>query len=330
MANDILHLRCGDDILPMLAQAGLPGEFAKWCDPFCEGPIRDWPDDGARRAERSEWLAARFGESPAEVRRQLEAEDVTLASAARRTEVVLWFEADLFDQAILLYLLDRLAELAPDRTSLICIGRFPGVDRFVGLGQLRPHQLAELWPGRAKVTPEQFARAREVWAALAEGDPERLWAQVEGGIPELEFMAEALRRWFAELPSTRSGLGMTEGFALAAFAAGADTPFHAFPAVQRFESRPWQGDTMLYAMIRLLASGPAPLLRAQGKLSRAGDRAFEHTKFEVTDHGRAVLAGKEDWFRLSGASRWHGNILLEAPEPAWRWDEKAERPVHGH
>lgn len=322
-----LHLRCGDDILPTLEALGLPGEFRRWADPLCEGPLRAWPDEGARRAERSTWLAARYGGDPRDVLAGLEAEDVSLASAARADEVVLWFEADLFDQAILVYLLDRLADVAPERTSLICIGSHPEVTGFVGLGQLGPAQLEALYPARVPVSPAQFAVARTTWEALQGGDPERLWNLAGTGTPELPFLADALRRYLAELPSVRTGLGLTESMGLQAFLAGADTPFHAFPAVQRFENRPWQGDTMFYALVRLLASGPMPLLRARGKMPPAGDRAFEQVRFEVTDHGRAVLAGREDWCRLSGASWWHGSILVEAPRPRWRWDERAERPV---
>ena len=324
----MLHLRCGDDILEMLEAAGIPGEKAKWCDPLCEGPIRAWPDDGARRAERSAWIAARFGGDPKEVLHQFEAEDMTLASAARQDEVVLWFEADLFDQSILVFLLDRLAEIAPGHTSLICIGSYPGVSDFVGLGNLSPEQLATLFPARVPVTAAQFGLARTAWEVLQSGDPEAMWALASSGTPELEFLADAIRRHLADLPSTRTGLSLTESLSLMVFAAGADTPGHAFPAVQRFETRPWMGDVGFFATLRLLASGPTPLLRAQGKLPRVDDHhAFLQTKFEVTDHGRAVLEGREDWFRLAGVSRWHGSILLEAPEPGWRWDERAERPV---
>ena len=140
----MLHIRCGDDILGKLEAAGLPGEKAKWCDPFCEGPIRAWPDDGARRAERSAWIASRWDVDEVEALRQAEADDIMLASAARQDEVVLWFEADLFDQSILIYLLDRLSEIAAGKTSLVCIGSHPEVPEFIGLGQLTPEQLGEL------------------------------------------------------------------------------------------------------------------------------------------------------------------------------------------
>lgn len=323
----MLHLRCGDDILPAIASAGLPGTAARWCDPLCVGPIRAWPDDGARRAERSAWLAAADGLDPVEVLRTLEAEDLRLAGAAREDEVVLWFEADLFDQSILVFLLDRLSELAPDRTSLLCIGSHPAHSEFVGLGQLTVDEIGGLFPGRVPVGAEQFAAARRALQLLAGGDPEALWSFALTEARPLEFLGDALRRWLAELPSVRNGLTLTESMGLQTFAAGAETPRDAFPIVQRFETRPWMGDTMFYHAMRLLASGPAPLLRPLGKLPRAGDPAFATAKFEVTDTGRSVIAGREDWFRLAGVSRWHGSILLEGPRPAWRWDERGERPV---
>ena len=323
----MLHLRCGDDILPAIAAAGLPGRAVKWCDPLGEGPVRAWPDDGARRAERSAWLAARFGLEPREALQTLEAEDLALASAAREDEVVLWFEADLFDQSILMYLLDRLAELAPDRTSLICIGSHPAHPDFIGLGQLETAEIADLFPSRLRVTPEQFETARAAVTVFGAGDPEAIWSFALTEAGPLEFLGDALRRWLAELPSTRNGLSLTESMGLQTFAAGADTPRDAFPIVQRFETRPWMGDWMFYESLRLLTMGPAPLVRPLGKVPRPGDPAFASARFEVTDMGREVIAGREDWFRVSGVSRWQGSVLCEAPRPLWRFDESSGRPV---
>jgi hypothetical protein len=323
----MLHLRCGDDILPAIAEAGLPGVAVSWCDPLCEGPVRAWPDEGARRAARRAWRAARYGEDPAGILRKLEAEDMSLASAAREDEVVLWFEADLFDQSILMYLLNRLAELAPDRTTLICIGSHPAHPGFIGLGQLETPEIAALFPTRVPVRPEQFETARAAMEVFGSGDPEAIWSFALAGAGALEFLGDALRRWLAELPSTRNGLSMTESLGLQTFAAGADTLHDAYLVAQRFESRRWMGDTGFYESMRLLALGPAPLIRPLGKLPRAGDPAFATMKFEVTDVGRAVIAGREDWFRVSGVSRWQGSVLLEAPRPAWRFDDSSARPV---
>src|SRR2546428_4124752 len=89
-------------------------------------------------------------------------------AAGEQHDIVLWFEHDLFDQLQVIRNLDLLVRLKADATyveeadptyveeadptyvasgfsrtvSLICIDRFPGVDRFIGLGQLSPKQLA--------------------------------------------------------------------------------------------------------------------------------------------------------------------------------------------
>jgi hypothetical protein len=324
----VLHLRCGDDILARLREAGLPGRAARWGDPLCEGPIRPWPDAAARRAERAEWLAARYGGAVDDHLATLAAEDAVLAEAAGEPEVVLWFEHDLFDQAILVHLLTRLAALAPDRTSLLCIGEHPDEPDFPGLGQLGAAQLAALFPARRPVTPEQFRLAQRAWAALGAEHPGSLEALVRDGTPELPFLADALRRWLAELPSVRNGLSQTESLALQAVAAGADRPRHAFEVVQRFEPRPWLGDRMFHARLRLLASGPRPLLTpAAGTLPAGTGVEFEQATLEVTEDGRAVLAGRADWCALARPNRRHGNLLLEGSAPRWRWDEAAERVV---
>jgi hypothetical protein len=271
---------------------------------------------------------ARYGGAPGEALARLERADLVLARAGREDELVLWFEHDLFDQAILVFLLNRLRETAPDRTRLICIGSHPDVPEFAGLGQLTSAQLGALHPERQPVTAGQFALAAQAWGALTAGDPEAIWLLAREGGEDLPYLGAALMRYLGELPSVRNGLGQTEGHGLAAFAAGADTPQHAFQAVQRFEAAPWMGDAMFYAMIRLLALGPVPLLLPQaGRIPKAGDPAIAGMRFEVSPEGRAVLLGRADWFRMARPSRWHGSILLEGPEPGWRWDEAADRPV---
>ena len=74
----------------------------------------------------------------------------------------MWFEHDLFDQTMLWYLLRWFSGQTLGRTklSLLCIGEFPGVDRFRGLGQLTVAQLKTL-SGTWRVEPTAFGRAAE-------------------------------------------------------------------------------------------------------------------------------------------------------------------------
>jgi hypothetical protein len=126
----------------------------------------------------------------------------------------------------------------------------------------------------------------------------------------------------------RNGLGLTESLALQAIAAGADRARHAFITAQRFEADPWLGDAMFFAILQRLTEGPAPLLRAEPRrLPPPGDPTFGAVVLELTAEGRAVLTGRADWCALSGRSWRLGSIPVDGPDPAWRWDERAERPV---
>jgi hypothetical protein len=237
-------------------------------------------------------------------------------------ETVLWFEADLFDQAILVYLLARLGPLLKRiRMSLICIGAFPGIARFIGLGQLSPGQLAALLPRRRPVTRGQVRLATAAWEALNAPDPRALIALAARRSRALPFLPAALARYLAEYPSRANGLSLTAQRALEAVAAGAGNAGEAFVAVQRREARPFMGDWMFYAMLRDLAAPPRPAIR----LGR--ESSFGYRSLRLTDAGRALLAGEADWCRLNGAVRQIGGVTLRGPAVRWRWDSAQARLV---
>ncbi len=66
----------------------------------------------------------------------------TLTTLADYDHVVLWFEHDSYDQLILAFLMDFIAATRPaTRIELISVDDVPGIDRFIGLGQLSPEIL---------------------------------------------------------------------------------------------------------------------------------------------------------------------------------------------
>lgn len=320
-----LHLRCGEDILPRLA-AAVEGDVAQWSDPLCEGPIRTWPSDRERRRERADYLAARFRLARPDVIRTLQAQDRALAGAGTYPQVVLWFEHDLFDQAILAFVLDRLEPaVAAGAVHLVCIDRHPSTDRFIGLGQLDAAALAGLYESRQPVTPAQVRLGRRVMEALAAPTPEPLQRLAGEHHAELPFLRAALERYLAEYPSTDNGLGRTERWALEAAASAEITAGEAFDRVQAREAAPFQGDAMFFAVLRDLAGGPRPVLAAADPavaLATLPDAELAGTALRVTPVGEAVLAERDDWHRLRGADRVIGGVRLTAGGPGWRWDER--------
>jgi len=325
----MLHVRCGDDIIGKLRSAGMPGEFLVWADPLAQGPTR--PGNGEAWYDlRAEFIARAYGGDAADIAASLREADAVLDRHDPEDELVLWFEHDLFDQAILVRLLARLAghRTGRPRLSLVTLHAHPTVARFIGLGNLHAPALAELFAARAPVTEAMLAAGSAGWAALRAPTPEPAAELARAGADGLPYLPGALRRHMQELPSTANGLGRTEQLVLEAIASGAESAGAVFEAVQEREEAPWLGDVMLYAVVAALARARTPLLRVAGAWpAEAG--AFRGARVELTSAGAAVLGGRVDAVALSGIDRWVGGVELRGPRAAWRWDESSLRPVRG-
>jgi Domain of unknown function (DUF1835) len=304
----VLHVTNGDSTTATMQLAGIAGDLLPWRDVLHEGPVPDLPPEELRRV-RADFLRT-LGPEFGDVEGDLRARDERLAAAIAGSEpVVLWFEHDLYDQLQLIQILAGLPD-RPEHVELICIGTFPGRPGFAGLGELEPDELASLWPLRTAVTPEHVHLARAAWDVVRGSDPRALARAAATPDERLPYLAPALTRLLEELPGTRDGLGRTERQLLEAVAAGATTRMDAFLAGMRAEEAPFLGDTIAFARLDDLAG----LVRDDGAL-------------EVTDDGRAVLAGAKDRVELIGVDRWLGGLHLRAGEDLWRWDAERNAPT---
>ncbi|HEX2191192.1 MAG TPA: DUF1835 domain-containing protein [Longimicrobiaceae bacterium] len=325
---DLLHVTSGDAAAQRIALAVPGGEVLPWRDVLHEGPVpAGLPPEGLNRV-RARFLAEQGWAEEDGTRRGLDDRDRRLAEGAARGEVVLWFEHDLYDQLQLLQVLDLLAEtVAEGRVSLVCIGSFPGVEPFHGLGQLTPGQLAGLLPGRAPVTAGQRELARAAWAAFRAPDPEGIESVLAGDTGALPFLRGALVRHLEQFPAVGDGLARTERQLLEAVAAGAATRRELFLADQAREERVFMGDTALWGWVRALTVGPEPLLRVpgQGPSRTDEDDGFGEQRLELTDAGREVLRGGGDRVALGGVDRWLGGVHLRGRSVPWRWNRSSGR-----
>jgi hypothetical protein len=295
----MLHVTNGDIVRGVLEEAGLPGEVTPWRDVLHEGPAPAGLSLAELRALRGRFVAERGWSSHAEALAGFERRDLALAS--ERHEVVLWFEADLYDQLQLVQVLERLDRFSAP-ASLVSVASFAG---------LEPAPARALYAARRGVTDAQRELGRRAWHAFCSPDPtaiEELAAADTAALPELR---SALRRHLEQFPSLENGLARTERQILEAVAAGASLASEIFCVQQAKEERPFMGDSTLFGYIDRLAGGAAPLLaRANGQT-------------RMTEAGWDVLAGRDDFVRLNGIDRWLGGVHLEGREAVWRWDSDA-------
>jgi hypothetical protein len=233
----VLHVMNGDAAADLLRRSGISGTVTVWADVLHDGPVQPDLSPARRRELRARFVSRNGFISYEEALRQAEEWDERLESFVDHDEVVLWFEHDLF-QLLLIRQLHWFGhrDMASRRLSLTCVGEYPGVADFVGLGQLTPRQLASLFNGRESVTNHQLELGRSAWRAFTSPDPTGLVGLLERDTSPLPFLADALRRHLQEFPWTRDGLPRTEREILSAVQAGARSPQEVYLVARRARS----------------------------------------------------------------------------------------------
>lgn len=269
--KNTLHITSGDIAGESIAKSTIPGEVFVWHDILYDGPRRPgWPDNDTLAA-RARFLEETTGGglSRQYVLQTLKTQYARLETAAGHDRVVLWFDACLFDQAMLCHILTCLWILGAEKTDLLCIDAFPGIEPYHGLGQLSPDQLAAVYDRRQPLKADQFLFAEGVDRAFALQDQaafRELAGLVEAPLP---WVPAAVRRWLEEQPDLQTGLSRLEQLALAAIRAGCEIPTDILSFVSARETPPqFWGDITLWAKINALANREPPLVRIAGPLSR--------------------------------------------------------------
>jgi hypothetical protein len=301
----LLHIRCGDDLRVALAASGIGGDYLKWCDPLSEGPCPEGVEGDAWYALRARFIASRYGEIHAAAYGQLIEQDDGLARSRQYDELVLWFEHDLFDQAILGRLLAWAAETRLPPLTLVQARDY--------VGEMDAAAVAHAFAERLPVMPEQLALGERFWEAWRAPTPEPLVALMDEAAA-LPCLGDAVKRHFEDFPDSEDGLALTERLILFAIADGARDRNAIFAGYAAQERARWLGDLSVFAWLDDLAGGAHPLV------------ARDALGWRLTPTGTAVLAGKIDALTLRPCDRWRGGVHLEG-RPGWRWSRALGRLV---
>ena len=315
------HWRCGSDIAHTLQLAGFQGQFRMLTDPLCMGPVRDLPAE-AFRALRSAFISQAFALDLATVARRVDDEYQQLQTLADDTPSVLWCEADAYDQLFLIRVLASL-DRAPRQLELIEVAQIPGVERFIGIGQLAPDVLAWLWPQRRLIGDDAVQLAKQAWSAYCDPSPLKLAQLAHAHHPALPLLGPALLRQLQELPGAQDGLSLTERLALTSLADTGPMPFGRVFAelMAKREPLPFLGDMMFHALLRPLIDGAQPLLTES-----ATQLEWPRRMLTLTTLGHQVLSGQAYWPDHASHERWVGGTCIRPGEPHWVIDH-ALRPV---
>lgn len=317
-SDSILHIVNGDAVASLLGQTNLTGEMIAWRDILHEGPV----PGGMRREElrrlRSNFLATQGWATYYGTLNEMTERDQMLENY-KQGAYVLWFEADLYDQLQLCQVLNTLRQLSvsPQQISLICIGEFPGIQRFVGLSQLLPQNLVQLYARRRTCNEATITAASTAWRAFCGGDPTQLLRLGELDRDMLPFLTEALTRLAQEYPSTANGLSLSQKRILSVLANKPVAADRVFKMISDQEKRPYLSDTTCYAYIDELVNARYPLVKVEDNPAPVAK-----PKLFITATGSDVLGNSQDHIALNGIDKWIGGVHLQSGSPGWRYNEQ--------
>lgn len=333
----IKHIMNGDAAADRLRASGIADNpqntqaskqtITVWCDVLHEGrtPLfsgKPW------HQSRAEHLASMGFGSVESLAQRMQGQDKAWENADQH-ETVLWFEHDLYDQLLLIRHLHtwaqrhgvkRSQQTSSPHLSLICIGDYPGIDRFIGLGQLEPDQIASLLGSRQQVLADQITLGQRVWQDFCSPNPELLSHWLTQDTSRLPYLHAAIRRHLQQYPSTENGLSRTEQAALTTLKDGPQTGIELFRQTQRMEEHPFLGDGVFYHHVDRLARESTPPLRINTP------KAVADTVIELTGFGTDLLQHRADRVAVNGLDRWLGGVHLKSGTgKLWRWDQADDR-----
>ncbi|MDP4192396.1 MAG: hypothetical protein Q8858_12575 [Bacteroidota bacterium] len=306
MEEEFLHILNGDGTAKKFRHSGLPGDVIIWKEILSEGPVCQ--NKSNFWLLRPEYFHQVYGLEKQNYTDYISSTFERLSQHAENyNEVILWFEYDLLCQINLIYLLNWFAEnnLADLNFSLISIDSFPGVDHFLGMGQLTPIQLSSLFSMRQKISTEELFLAKEIWQAYSSNDPEDLLKFIKLETTGLKFISAALKAHLERFPFVHNGLNRIENKILEIIQQRPRERGEIFSEFWKSESIYGMGDLQILYYVDLLLK--SSIISGENLL-------------KITDEGHKILSGKMKFIDINSYNRWNGGVHLKGIKNIWYWE----------
>jgi hypothetical protein len=309
IVSSILNITNGDSAVAIMREAGLGGDFLPWRDVLHVGPVPAGLSLEELSRLRAEFLSTKgWGEFEA-IQRDFMQRDEMLKRFHEYDKVLLWFEHDLYDQLQILQILNWLHSHHDGRTplSMICTDQY--------LGMLDAQQMAHHRQHEQAITNAQLELASSAWLAFRQPTPLPLVALCEGDCRALPFLHSALLRLLEEYPACSHGLSRSMHQALAILATGDTNPARVFARLQQCEEARFMGDTVFWDILNEMIEADQPLLAISNSQPVTRPQSREQL-LRLTQTGRRVLDGAQNWLDLDPPARWIGGVRLD-DETTW-------------
>ena len=208
MSDKVLHITNGSNLTEYLRELDFTGDFLTWQEALCEGPTITNINSEQFFKLRTEFLKSNYHVEVNEEERRAELNK--LDQVDTYSEIVLWFEYDLFCHINLLGVLNLIFQKQIDLPLfLVCSGRVPGEKEMKGLSELTPGQLINHYKHKALLNEEDKDYAISIWRTYCGHDHNLLKPYIIQS-SSFQYMGSCLSAHMKRFPDSKSGLSAME------------------------------------------------------------------------------------------------------------------------
>ena len=202
------------------------------------------------------------------------------------------------------------------------------------VGGQEPEQLAKLDLPGVEITGDHLELASLAWRAYRAPTPQAWFNLLNTDLSPLPRLRSCVLALLDELPNQATDLGATEARILELISSGDALPYDVFPGHEKPNKRRvfhyWEIGLLLDGLARCLVPAVSGLDEGPFSLEMHRDQTrherYKRSRLSLTDLGKAVLAGREDFRRYNPIRRWWGGTEV-TNQRLWRWNSDSRTLV---
>ncbi len=208
MAKQLLHITNGSNLTNYLNELNFKGDFLTWHEMLCEGPTSKLINSDAFLNDRKSFLNHFYDVEIDEYEYKNELQK--LEKADRYSEIVLWFEYDLFCHINMIAVINLIQQQKINLPiSLVCSGRIEGDKSLKGLNELNPEQIDQHYKNKIQLSAQDLDLAVSVWQIYCGKDHNLLKPYITKK-SSFEYLGCCLKAHLKRFPDSRNGLNALE------------------------------------------------------------------------------------------------------------------------
>ncbi|MDO5980643.1 DUF1835 domain-containing protein [Flavivirga spongiicola] len=208
MSKQPLHITNGNVLTDYLNELDIVGKKLTWQEMLCEGPtiieVNSKKFLDARKSFFSEFYDIDLDTD------QIKSELNKLNDYKEYSEIILWFEYDLFCHVNMIAVINLILQKKIDLPiSLVCSGRIKGSKILKGLSELNAEQLIDHYKKRVKLNHKDLDLAKTLWGIYCGKDHNLLKPYIVTE-SSFEYLSNCLKAHLERFPDLIYGLNVLE------------------------------------------------------------------------------------------------------------------------